>query len=248
MEQKRKHRVSPVMGFERLRENVDGPGIRTLVLLGGCPLHCEYCLNKLLLRSGIQKEFTPDELYDILMVDSSYFKVTGGGITFGGGEPALHSRFIRDFYELCKEIDDELDIRLETSLNVPLEHIQLLAPFVSKFYVDVKDMNPEIYCDYTHEYNYFVYTNLEWLSKNGYAPKVLCRVPLIPEFNTEGNQVESVRALHEMGFETETFTYIKTHEPYQEIVTMGIPGDPDDLMGDLKPENNDMQGDDERKG
>ena len=173
MEQKRKHRVAPVMGFERLRENVDGPGIRTLVLLGGCPLHCEYCLNKLLLRSGIQKEFTPDELYDILMVDSSYFKVTGGGITFGGGEPALHSRFIRDFYELCKEIDDELDIRLETSLNVPLEHIQLLAPFVSKFYVDVKDMNPEIYCDYTHEYNYFVYTNLEWLSKNGYDVTIL---------------------------------------------------------------------------
>ena len=234
------------MGFERLRENVDGPGIRTLVLLGGCPLHCEYCLNKLLLRSGIQKEFTPDELYDILMVDSSYFKVTGGGITFGGGEPALHSRFIRDFHELCKEIDDELDIRLETSLNVPLEHIQLLAPFVSKFYVDVKDMNPEIYCDYTHEYNHFVYTNLEWLSKNGYAPKVLCRVPLIPEFNTEGNQAESVRALHEMGFETETFTYIKTHDPYQEIVTMGIPSDPDELMGDLKLENNDMQGDDER--
>ena len=59
------------MGFERLRENVDGPGIRTLVLLGGCPLHCEYCLNKMLLRSGIQKAFTPDELYDILMVDSS---------------------------------------------------------------------------------------------------------------------------------------------------------------------------------
>ena len=107
-------------------------------------------------------------------------------------------------------------------------------------------MNPEIYCDYTHEYNQFVYTNLEWLSKNGYAQKVLCRVPLIPDFNTEGNQTESVKALHEMGFETETFTYIKTHEPYPEIVTMEIPDLPDDIMGDLRPADNDMLEDDER--
>lgn len=236
------------MGFERLRENVDGPGLRTLVLFAGCPLHCEYCLNKMLLRSGIQKDFTPEELYNILMVDSYYFKISDGGITFGGGEPALQSRFIRDFHQMCKDMDDEMDIRMETSLNVPLEHIQMLAPLVSKFYVDIKDMDPEIYCDYTHEYNYFVYTNLEWLSKNGYASKVLCRVPLIPDFNAEGNRAESLKVLHEMGFETETFTYIKTHEPYPEIMTMGIPAEPDELMGDLIPDNNDMLEDDERKG
>ena len=246
MERKR-HNTASIMGFERLRENIDGPGLRTLVLFAGCPLHCEYCLNKMLLKSGIQKDFTPEELYDILMIDSSYFKVSGGGITFGGGEPAMQSRFIKAFDELCREIDEAMDIRLETSLNVPLEHIQLLAPFISKFYVDIKDMNPEIYCDYTHEYNHFVYTNLEWLSKNGYASKVLARVPLIPEFNTAGNQAESVRVLHEMGFETETFEYIKTHEPFQEIVTMGIPELPDDLMGDLKPNDNDMLEDNERK-
>ena len=246
MERKR-HNTASIMGFERLRENTDGPGLRTLVLFAGCPLHCEYCLNKMLLKSGIQKDFTPEELYDILMIDSSYFKVSGGGITFGGGEPAMQSRFIKAFDVFCREIDEAMDIRLETSLNVPLEHIQLLAPFISKFYVDIKDMNPEIYCDYTHEYNHFVYTNLEWLSKNGYASKVLARVPLIPEFNTAGNQAESLRVLHEMGFETETFEYIKTHEPFQEIVTMGIPELPDDLMGDLKPNDNDMLEDDERK-
>ena len=238
--------TAPIMGFERLRENVDGPGLRTLVLFAGCPLHCEYCLNKMLLKSGIKKDFTPKELYDILKIDCSYFEISDGGITFGGGEPALQSRFIKDFYELCNEMDDDMDIRLETSLNVQLEHIQLLAPFVSKFYVDIKDMDPEIYCDYTHEYNHFVYTNLEWLSKNGYASKILCRVPLIPEFNTVENQVNNIKSLREMGFETESITYIKTHEPYPEIMTMGIPADPDELMGDLIPGNNDMLEDDDR--
>ena len=243
--------TASVIGIERLRENIDGPGLRTLVLLSGCPLHCEYCLNKMLLESGIQKDFTPEELHDVLSIDSPYYRISDGGVTFGGGEPALHSKFIKEFYEVATKYGDELDVRIETSLNVPLKHIQLLAPFVSKFYVDIKDMNTEIYCDYTHDFNCDVLDNLKWLSKNGYTQKVLARVPLIPEFNTEEDREESIKILHEMGFETEKFEYIKTREPFQMVHTMGIPAPPDypdDLMGDLKPDDNDLFKDDEREG
>ena len=239
--------MASIMGIERLRENVDGPGIRTLVLFDTCPLHCEYCLNKMMLKSGIKKDFTVEKLYEILQVDDPYYEISDGGVTFGGGEPALQSRFIEDFYNLT---EGEMSIILETSLHVPLEHVQKLGPIVDRFYVDVKDMNPEIYCDYTHEYNYFLLTNLEWLANNGYASKVVARVPLIPDFNTEEDQAKSVAILKEMGFETETFTYIQTHKPHEPIMLMGIPAPPDypdDLMGDLKPEEDIIQNNDERK-
>ncbi len=45
--------TASIMGVERLRNNVDGPGIRTLVLFDSCPLNCDYCLNRLLMESGI---------------------------------------------------------------------------------------------------------------------------------------------------------------------------------------------------
>ena len=247
MKQRNRHHTASIMGIERLRDNVDGPGIRTLVLFDSCPLNCEYCINKMMLKSGIKKDFSVEELYDLLRIDDPYYEISDGGVTFGGGEPALQSQFIENFYNLT---EGRMSIILETSLSIPLEHVQKLAPIVDRFYVDVKDMNPEIYSDYTHEYNHFLLTNLEWLAKNGYASKVIARVPLIPEFNTEEDQAKSVKELKEMGFEVETFKYVQTHKPLEPIMLMGVPelpDYPDDLMGDLKPEEDIIHTGDERE-
>lgn len=222
--------TASIMGIERLRDNVDGPGIRTLVLFNTCPLQCKYCLNKMMLESGIRKEFTARELYGILSIDDPYFELTEGGATFGGGEPALQSRFIEEFHELA---GGTWNIMLETSLNVQLRHIQRLAPIVKRFYVDVKDMDPGIYREYTGRDNSKVYSNLEWLVTNGYASKVTARVPRIPEFNTEEDVASSIRKLKESGIsDIETFEYIQTrkHHSKDDIV----------LMGDLTPEGVEM--------
>ena len=71
------------MGIERLRDNVDD-GIRSLVLFDSCPMKCEYCINKMLMQSGIKRRFTAKALFDTLGIDAPYFQVSGGGITFGG--------------------------------------------------------------------------------------------------------------------------------------------------------------------
>lgn len=235
------------MGIERLRDNVDGPGIRSLVLFDSCPLHCEYCLNKMMLESGIKKEFTVEELYDILQIDDPYFEISDGGVTFGGGEPALQSRFIEEFYKFT---DGEWNIMLETSLNVPLKHIQRLAPFVKRFYVDVKDMDFDRYCDYVGTDNSEVYVNLDWLVKNGYSSKIFARVPLIPEYNSEEDVASSVAVLKELGIENiETFEYVQTHKRHDPEILMGIPELPErfGLMGDLTPEGLTQIEDDERE-
>ena len=110
--------TAKVMGIQRLRDNIDGPGIRSLVLFNTCPLECEYCLNKMMMRSGIEREFTPEQLYDARLVDTTYFEISEGGVTFGGGEPALQVDFIEKFAEIVK---DQWSIILETSLNVPYQ-------------------------------------------------------------------------------------------------------------------------------
>lgn len=210
-----------IMGIERLRDNIEGPGIRSLVLFDYCPLHCEYCLNKMLLESGIKKEFTVEELYDILCIDDPYFEVSDGGVTFGGGEPALQSRFIRDFHNLT---NGKWSIMIETSLNVSQEHIKLLAPLVSRFIVDVKDMDFDRYCDYVGTDNSMVHLNLDWLVTNGYASKIYARVPLIPGYNTEKDVESSVAALNELGIKNiETFEYVQTHKRQEPVLLMGSP-------------------------
>lgn len=234
--------TAKVMGIQRLRDNIDGPGIRSLVLFNTCPLECEYCLNKMMMRSGIEREFTPEQLYDALLVDTTYFEISEGGVTFGGGEPALQVDFIEKFAEIVK---DQWSIILETSLNVPWQNVMRLACFVDYFIVDIKDMNPSIYFDYTQHPGFQAYDNLEWLVRNGHASKIRVRVPLIPDYNTEEDQKASIEKLKAMGLEVEPFTYIKTRKREEPMPLAGVPSLPDDsepLLGDIVCDPDDLLG------
>lgn len=234
--------TAKVMGIQRLRDNIDGPGIRSLVLFNTCPLECEYCLNKMMMRSGIEREFTPEQLYEALLVDTTYFEISEGGVTFGGGEPALQVDFIEKFAEIVK---DQWSIILETSLNVPYQNVVRLASFVDYFIVDIKDMNPSIYFEYTQHSGFQAYDNLEWLVRNGHAYKIRVRVPLIPDYNTEEDQVASIEKLKAMGLEVEPFNYIKTRKREEPMPLAGVPSLPEDhepLLGDIVCDPDDLVG------
>lgn len=125
---------------------------------------------------------------------------------FGGGEPALRSRFIEAFRDICPK---EWKINIETSMNVPQEHLERLMPVVDEYMIDIKDMNPRIYREYTGMGNEKVMSNLERLAAEGLADRCIIRIPLIPDFNTDDDRENSVRQLQEMGFiRFDRFDYI----------------------------------------
>lgn len=199
--------TAPFIAINRHRLTTDGEGVTTLVGFHGCPLHCEYCLNAQCLQAdGVWCRLTPGELYSEVEIDDLYFVATGGGICFGGGEPLLRSDFIKAFAEI---MNPEWKLTIETSLNVPLENVKAIASLVQMWYVDIKDMNPEIYKAYGRKENKQVISNLQWLAANGYADKVIIRLPLIPEYNTDEDRQQSQQQLEKMGFTNfDKFNYI----------------------------------------
>ncbi|ANR73491.1 radical SAM protein [Prevotella scopos JCM 17725] len=199
--------TAPFIAINRHRLTTDGEGVTTLVGFHGCPLHCEYCLNAQCLQAdGVWCRLTPGELYSEVEIDDLYFVATGGGICFGGGEPLLRSDFIKAFAEI---MNPEWKLTIETSLNVPLEHVKAIASLVQMWYVDIKDMNPDIYKAYGCKENRLVVSNLQWLAANGYADKVIIRLPLIPEYNIDEDRQRSQHQLEEMGFTNfDKFNYI----------------------------------------
>lgn len=198
---------APIIGINRHRLTTDGEGVTTLVAFHGCPLHCKYCLNpQCFSPDGVLRTITPSELYSEVEIDDLYFMATGGGICFGGGEPLLHSKFIVKF---AKIMNPEWNIVLETSLNVPLKQLEMVAPLIKEFVVDVKDMDEQTYKAYTTQGNVLVASNLKWLAENGYADKTLVRLPLIPYYNIEAAQEESRKQIENMGFRRfDKFEYI----------------------------------------
>ena len=199
--------TAPFIAINRHRLTTDGEGVTTLVGFHGCPLHCQYCLNAQCLQAdGVWCRLTPGELYSEVEIDDLYFVATGGGICFGGGEPLLRSDFIKAFAEI---MNPEWKLTIETSLNVPLENVKAIASLVQMWYVDIKDMNPDIYKAYGRKENKQVISNLQWLAANGYADKVIIRLPLIPEYNTDEDRQQSQQQLEKMGFTNfDKFNYI----------------------------------------
>ena len=201
---------APIIGIDRHRLTTDGKGVTTLVAFHGCPLHCKYCLNpQCLSPNGVLRTITPSELYSEVEIDDLYFVATGGGICFGGGEPLLRSEFIVEF---AKIMNPEWCIILETSLNVPLKQLEMVAPLIKEFIVDVKDMNEQTYETYTTQSNRLVTSNLKWLVENGYTDRTLIRLPFIPYYNTKIAQNNSKRLLEEIGFHRfDKFMYRMKH-------------------------------------
>jgi len=195
-----------IFGISRHRLTTDGEGVTTLVAFNGCPLRCKYCLNKASWEIEKGRDYTPETLFEEVKIDQLYFLATHGGVTFGGGEPLLQVEFIKAFRELC---GSQWQIVVETSLNVPFENVETLDSVLDGYIVDIKDINPEIYKDYTGKDNALTISNLEWLLKSGDSNRVIVRVPHIPEFNTDEDVKRSKDQLAAMGVKNiDEFNYI----------------------------------------
>lgn len=198
---------APVITCARHRMQRDGNGVTTLVCFQGCTLRCKYCLNPFTLSPDIKHQnLTPEELYEQVKLDDLYFIATGGGVTFGGGEPLLYPDFIRQFRELC---GDRWHLCVETALNVPWGNVSKAAKCIDVFYIDCKDTNPDIYHSYTGKDNTQMLKNLEKLSQMVSADRIIVRVPLIPGYNSTEDQERTVQRLKMMGLVNfDLFEYI----------------------------------------
>ena len=191
-------RRAPILGVERLRIETDGDGITTLVGFYKCPLRCKYCLNqKCHEKPRIYNYLAAEQVYMKVSIDNIYFQSSGGGITFGGGEPLLYPEYIIDFK---KYSNPGWRINIETSLNVKLDNLKKLIPIVNLFIVDIKDMNPTIYKEYTGVTNKLLVKKMEYISTLGLQNRVLIRIPLIKGFNSTEDQKNSEVYLRKLGY------------------------------------------------
>ena len=196
-----------LIGISRLRLKTDGHGVTALVAFHGCPLHCKYCLNPQCLRNDAKTlNLSSEEVFKVLKKDELYYLATKGGATFGGGEPLLNYDFIKQVMELGAK---KWHTTIETSLNVPIANLEALFPYIDEQIVDIKDMDTSTYLRYTGKGNSNVMRNLKWLIDKDKADDILCRIPLIPKYNTPEAQEKSKNTLRSWGIKRfDLFSYI----------------------------------------
>lgn len=122
---------------------VDGPGIRYVVFMQGCPLRCQYCHNPDTWAPHTGKPTTVEELMADIVKYRSYMKASGGGVTVSGGEPLLQPKFVAALFEACHKAD--IHTALDTSGHCPLS---LAAPVLQQsdlVLLDFKAFRPETF-------------------------------------------------------------------------------------------------------
>lgn len=120
---------------------VDGPGIRFVVFMQGCPLRCLYCHNRDTWDPKGGKEYTADEVVNEARKYASFFKFSGGGITITGGEPTLQAEFVAEVFKKCREIG--IHTTLDTSGFAELDRISELLEYTDLILLDIKHAEEE---------------------------------------------------------------------------------------------------------
>ncbi len=122
---------------------VDGPGMRFVVFLTGCPLRCLYCHNPDTRKMKDGKLTRAADLVKEISQYADFFKRTGGGVTISGGEPLLQQDFVTAIFKACKAIG--VHTALDTSgFSVTPVRDELLA-VTDLVLLDIKSFNPETY-------------------------------------------------------------------------------------------------------
>ena len=120
---------------------VDGPGIRVVIFMQGCPLRCLFCHNPDTWIPEQNRKMQPEELVNFILKYHNYFG-EDGGVTFSGGEPLFQPTFLLETLKLCKKAG--IHTALDTS-GVGKELIEEILDYTDLVILDIKAIDEEGY-------------------------------------------------------------------------------------------------------
>ena len=142
---------------------VDGPGIRFVIFMQGCPMRCKYCHNPDTWGVNKNKEIS---IKEILRQYESVKEFCKGGITVTGGEPLLQTDFVTELFKLAKE--NNIHTALDTSgITFNPENtlkIDMLLKYTDLVLLDIKHINDEEHQKLTGHSNKNILTFAKYLS------------------------------------------------------------------------------------
>ncbi len=178
----------------------DGPGIRTIVFLKGCPLRCRWCCNpesqnyeiQLMKQKGkvntVGYDTTVKEVIEEVLHDMPYYIRSGGGLTLSGGECLWQPDFGIALLKAAHE--NGINTAIETTGFADWEIIEQFIPAVDVFLMDIKHINSAKHKEFTTRPNELILQNARKIAEK--AKRLIIRVPVIPGFNDTVEEIGEI--------------------------------------------------------
>ena len=148
---------------------LDGPGIRYVLFMQGCPMRCLYCHNPDTWQTGVGREITPAEVIAEFNKNRSFY--SNGGITVSGGEPLLQIDFLLELFALAKSEGihtciDTSGITFTDKSTAYREKLDALMKHTDLVMLDIKHISAEKHRDLTGQDNKNILAFAQYLSEN----------------------------------------------------------------------------------
>lgn len=131
---------------------VDGPGVRFVVFMQGCPYRCPYCHNPDTREFSGGVEYSADEIVEKALRYKTYFDASGGGVTVSGGEPLCQAGFVAELFEKLHKAG--INTALDTAGIKPSETVRAVLENTDTVLCDIKFPDAE-------RYKTLIYTEME---------------------------------------------------------------------------------------
>ena len=167
----------------------DGPGLRLVVFLQGCPFRCLYCANPDTIsgEGGIPTE--TEEIVKMAVSQKPFFG-RRGGVTFSGGEPTVQAKALSPLFDRLHE--EGINICLDTNGGIWNSDVEELLGKTDLVLLDIKQINPERHINLTGRSNEQTIKTAQWLEEH--EKPFWLRYVLVPGIS---DFEEDIRALGE---------------------------------------------------
>jgi pyruvate formate lyase activating enzyme len=194
---------------------VDGPGVRFVVFLQGCPMRCLYCHNPDTWEPNGGTFMDTSDILSRYDRNAAFYK--GGGITVTGGEPLLQMDFILELFTLAKSKQistciDTSGILFNPADLVTMEKLDQLMTLTDLVMLDIKHIDPKKHLELTGHPNDPILAFAFYLEQK--------RIPMWIRHVLIPGYTDNDRDLFELGYLIGQFHYLKALDvlPYH---TMG---------------------------
>ena len=183
----------------------DGPGIRTVVFLKGCPLLCPWCANPESINPGVEELLDPDtgevtpagrtrtieELLETCEADRVFFEESGGGVTLSGGEAMMQHAFAIEMLRRLQDVG--IHTAMESTGHVATPVFERALEHLDYLLMDVKHHDRQEHKRWTGGYNDLPLRNLSRAVSRGID--ICVRIPVIPGVNDTLQDARAFAAL-----------------------------------------------------
>ncbi len=164
----------------------DGPGIRMVLFLTGCPMSCRFCHNPEIAWSKIGSLYTPDELLAEYQKNQGFYHQ--GGVTFSGGEPLAQGEFVLACATAMKE--EGIHLAVDTSLGCGYSLVDKLLPYIDLWMISIKAISPALHQDLTNRDNAKILQEI--YKANATKATMVIRYVIIPGITDTRQELEKL--------------------------------------------------------